>query len=435
VVELRGIVSADLHVHAQASDDSGMTNEARLRSFIAEGVDVLVTTDHDHLGFFEPALDALAVRDRIRVVQGVEVTSSAPSPAAPWSIGHHNAWPISYEPLAHRQGAPPNQNVTVADLYASLRRDYGALVVQLNHPRDGNRSTVEQEAFFSHLGTVGEGYDPTRPIDSPPNDRLLEPSSDGSTRAVDFDAMEIMSGRSFAQYLWVREDWHSLLRQGFLRTGTANSDTHGPDRPAGYPRNYVYLDPDHPEWDEGRWNAAIRQGRTFGTNGPLVAVFTANGGRVGDLVAAPGGGVVVELGVAAAPWVPVEEVRLLASGEVVRRYGAADLAADSVVRLRGRAELVLEEDAFITLEAGVPLDVDPQSWAAERGGVYAAAIAPGFVPTAFTNPIFIDVDGNGRFDAPGLPPPPRDWMAPRTGLFVGVAGLLLAAWWLRRRRA
>ena len=211
--------------------------------------------------------------------------------------------------------------------------------------------------------------------------------------------------------------------------------THGPDQPAGYPRNYVHLDPDRPEWDEARWNAAIREGRTFGTNGPLITVFTANGGRMGDLVAAPGGGVVVELGVAAAPWVPVEEVRLLASGEVVRRYGAADLAADAVVRLRSRVELVLEEDAFITLEAGVPLDVDLQSWAVARGGVYATTIAPGFVPTAFTNPVFIDVDGNGRFDAPGLPSPPRDFLAPRTGLFVGAAGLLLAVWWLRRRRA
>ena len=30
-------------------------------------------------------------------------------------------------------------------------------------------------------------------------------------------------------------------------------------------------------------------------------------------------------------------------------------------------------------------------------------VLPGFVPFAFTNPIFVDVDGNGRFDAPGLP--------------------------------
>ena len=28
--------------------------------------------------------------------------------------------------------------------------------------------------------------------------------------------------------------------------------------------------------------------------------------------------------------------------------------------------------------------------------------APGFVSAAFTNPVFVDVDGNGRFDPPGL---------------------------------
>ncbi len=27
---------------------------------------------------------------------------------------------------------------------------------------------------------------------------------------------------------------------------------------------------------------------------------------------------------------------------------------------------------------------------------------PGFPPIGFTNPIFVDVDGNGKFDPPGL---------------------------------
>ena len=65
---------------------------------------MIVSTDHDHVAFFDPALDRLAVRDQIRIITGVEVTSSAPSPAAAWSIGHHNAWPIEREPHAHRQG-------------------------------------------------------------------------------------------------------------------------------------------------------------------------------------------------------------------------------------------------------------------------------------------------------------------------------------------
>ena len=101
-----------------------------------------------------------ALRDRIRVIQGVEVTSSAPSPAAPWSIGHHNAWPIPYEPLAHRRGAPPNQNMTVADLYASLRHTYGARVVQLNHPREANPETRRSGRVLQSSRDGGGGLRP-----------------------------------------------------------------------------------------------------------------------------------------------------------------------------------------------------------------------------------------------------------------------------------
>ena len=64
-------------------------------------------------------------------------------------------------------------------------------------------------------------------------------------------------------------------------------------------------------------------------------------------------------------------------------------------------------------------------------GLYSDVIAPGFVPTAFTNPIYVEVDGNTRFDAPGLPPAPDEngsalwWLLPV---------LALASVWLWRRR-
>jgi hypothetical protein len=289
-----------------------------------------------------------------------------------------------------------------------------------------------QGGYFTHLGTAGEGYDPTRPIEAAPNSLLLERSGDGSTRAVDFDAIEVMNGRSVGEYRQMRKDWYSLLRQGLLRTGTANSDTHGPDQPAGYPRNYVQSHSAGSGWDAKRFYAAIRDGRSFGTNGPLFPVFRVNGGRSGDLVTAPEGNVRVELSVAAAPWVPVDEVRLLVNGVVERRYAGADLAVDDVVRIRVRVHLVVDRDAFVTLEAGVPLDADPATWLAERGGVYAEVVAPGFVPAAFTNPVYIDADGNGRFDPPGLPPLEADWETLRAGISTGVVFLLLAAWWRRR---
>src|SRR5204862_1706952 len=129
-------------------------------------------------------------------VQGVEVTGSGPSAVAPWTIGHHNAWPIPYQPHAHRHGAPPSQNRAVGALYAQLRSDYGARVVQLNHPRPTPRDVDEGNenlAFFAHLGEV-RAFDPRLPLDAPENEPLVRRTGADGTRALDFDAIAVMNG-------------------------------------------------------------------------------------------------------------------------------------------------------------------------------------------------------------------------------------------------
>ncbi len=72
-----------------------------------------------------------------------------------------------------------------------------------------------------------------------------------------------------------------------------------------------------------------------------------------------------------------------------------------VTRLETELELTLERDSFITLEAGAALPRDPGAPNTPLGGVYSV-VAPGFVPMAFANPIYVDVDQNGQFDPPGL---------------------------------
>ena len=387
-----GAVTADLHVHSEASDDGQATHEDRLRRFVAEGVNVLVSTEHDNVANYAPALARLGLAGRVRVVQGVEVTGSGPSAVALWTIGHHNAWPIPYRAHAHRHGAPASQNRAVGQLYAELRRDYGARVVQLNHPRPTSKDVAEGNvnlAFFAHLST-GQPFDPLLPIDAPENEPLVRRTGADGTRALDFDAMEVMNGDSWLQFLSVRADWYALLRQGVRRTGTANSDSHAAAELVAYPRNYVLVGPEGD--DPQQFDAALRAGRSFGTNGPRVRALRVNGGGIGDVVAAERGQIRVEYEVDGAGFVPIDEVRVLVNGVVVHagpeRAGALDLP--------------LARDGFVTLEAGAPLDADPALWIRAHPGLYSEAIAPGFVPAAFTNPVFVDVDGNGRFDPPGL---------------------------------
>ena len=84
--------------------------------------------------------------------------------------------------------------------------------------------------------------------------------------------------------------------------------------------------------------------------------------------------------------------------------------------------------------ADAALDADADAWLAERTGVYSETLAPGFLPLAFSNPIFVDVDGNGRFDPIGLPIVAVSGGFPTRA--VGLSAALVAAlWWLRRRRA
>ena len=428
IIELDGMVVADFHVHGEASDDSGMSNEARIASFVAEHVDVIVSTDHDVVGSYDEALDALGVRDRLRVIGGLEVTGAAPSQAAPYTTGHHNAWPVAHRPTAHRKGAMPNQGLALAEVYARLRADVGARVVQLNHalPPAGEDDDVDGN-YFMHLGDRGEPFDATLPLDVEPNRALLEPVAADGTRAIDFDAMEVMNGVRYSQYLRLREAWYALLRQGVRRAATGNSDTHAPAEIAAYPRNYVATPDRHGGAD---FDAAVRDGRSFLTTGPLLAGFRANGAFAGDTVRARDGRVTVDVAVVAAPWVPVSEVRLLVDGEVVKRVRELGPPED-VLRYEATIELSLARDGFLTLEAGAPLDSETAAWGRENAGTYTRVI-PNAVAAALSNPIWVDADGDGTWRAPGLSGASA---ATERLLFVaGTVVLLALVWWRLRGR-
>ena len=107
---------------------------------------------------------------------------------------------------------------------------------------------------------------------------------------------------------------------------------------------------------------------------------------------------------------------------------AVEFAALATQRLRVRG------DAFVTLEAGAPLDADPASWARIHPGLYTERVAPGHLPTAFSNPIYVDVDGDARFTPPGLSPRAPRWQLGHW-LIVGALLAFVAALWRRSRGA
>jgi hypothetical protein len=265
-----------------------------------------------------------------------------------------------------------------------------------------------------------------------------------------------MNGTSILQFLRYRTAWFSFLNQGILRSGTANSDSHTlAEGVVGYPRNVVFGDHHLGDLDRDAFNADVRAGRIVGTNGPLVLACLVD--REGNcqppslepLIA--GADAALRREVLAAPFVPVEEIRVFVNGELVHRIGARELAhaedpfaRSSTPVFSGELRLseiveraLLTEDFWLVVEAGMALPpvrdldddglpetgdnngdtvvdrsdevseeedafVEPRTAEEDDPRFHLNAIAPGAWPTAFTNPWLVDIDSNG-WGAPGLP--------------------------------
>ena len=387
-VDLPGWVSADLHVHSGQSDDSALRSDERIRSFVAEGADIMVITEHDQLSDYQSLVLAAGLEAQVVAVPGIELTSSAQTERVPSTAGHVNAFPLVHDPSAYRAGAPPAENRRLRQLFTELAERPVPPVVQLNHPREATFD-AGAGAFFTHLSQAGDGFDPALPLSHPQNSGLTETVRPGGLRDLDFHVLEVLNASSMSRYRMVRADWFSLLLQGEARTGTANSDSHRLGEIVALPRNYVAFETGPlPEFDEAAFLAAVRQGRLFGTTGPLL---TARLGDKGPGEVFSGNSGTLEIRVAAADWVPVDELRVFVDG---RLEAQQPVAAHQVVRI----PLEFAADGFVVVEV---------EGRAESDSVYSS-LAPGFTPFAFTNAILVDADQNGLWEPPGLVAPLPD---------------------------
>ncbi|GIW41133.1 MAG: hypothetical protein KatS3mg076_1710 [Candidatus Binatia bacterium] len=113
VVDTTGYMSADFHIHSGRSLDSSAPFEDRVRSFAGEGLEVMVSTDHDITTDYEPVIKKLGLRDFIAAIPGTEITTSVSQPPyASNAWGHINAWPQVFGLFAPRNGSIEDEGVS-----------------------------------------------------------------------------------------------------------------------------------------------------------------------------------------------------------------------------------------------------------------------------------------------------------------------------------
>ena len=117
----------------------------------------------------------------------------------------------------------------------------------------------------------------------------------------------------------------------------------------------------------------------------------------------------VSVRVRAAPWVPVPEVRLVVNGLIVRVEQVDPGSRDMEEPFEETYFFPVPAqpfDTYVLAEAGWSLDREYPVGNEKLLGDYAV-VAPGYLPMAFTNPIWIDEDGDGQWTGTGIPDPPK----------------------------
>jgi hypothetical protein len=352
-------------MHTQFSDGSVLV-PLRLRSAVAEGVDVVVSADHNTVTDYGPDLDRLGLAGELAFIPGAEVT------ARTGSI-HFNTFPVAF-----RAGEPGNGSIAVLDetpaaLFAAARRKNAGSLIHLNHPRSG-----------------GLGYFNAYDLDPDKAAFAAAPFDPG------FDVMEAMNGATFGgDNRRAIDDWFHLLNRGYPIRIVGSSDAHGVDGgETGYARTFVLMaEPAAGPIDREALVAAIRKGRSFVSNGPVIAARANRKATFGDMIAAKKGRVDLDITVTGAPWLDVSEVRLIVNGE--RRPPLAIKGADGrTVKFRDRVRVEMPRDGWIAIEVLGARSLYPLIQQRSGDGTSAEAA----LPYALTNPIFVDADRDGRSD-------------------------------------
>lgn len=441
-----GWISGDFHLHSINSVDSFMSLEDRVLAAAAEGLDLAVGTDHNFVTDFGPTVARLGLQDWVQSMVGLEMTTL--------EVGHFNGFPLRHDPGPITKGAFGWSGRPPRDIFEDLRAlgKYGPeqTVIQCNHPRD---SILGYFNDYNWNQDSGEPEEATSLLLAPEGPEFGPENFD-----LTFDAIEIYNGKRFELLRNYRvpevlpppplpvnvppagtvlrdsagriafpggiDDWYKLLEMGVVKTAMGNSDSHTLEDETGYPRTYLPVSDDRPgkipELDVVR---AIKAGKAVATNGPFIELSIGDQG-IGELVNASAGEIVVTAKLHAASWVKVTQLDFVLNGAVV-----ASEVGDNQSLAEVTKTITVDRDGWLLVEASgtesmwpvlTPQEV-PTLQISDAVGSLAGSLGLDlnpygnlqpkltFVsrPFGFTNPVFLDFDGDGRFVPPGAARPLR----------------------------
>ena len=457
VVDTTGYISADYHIHAAPSLDSGVTLHDRVISGAAEGLECLVATDHNVITDYAPAIEKAGLTEWTTSMIGLELTTL--------EAGHFNGYPLTREKSEITKGSFEWSGRPPSELFQDLR-DLGAIspektIIQVNHARDSILGYFAQHELDELTGERADIDNSSNVIDSlvAVNGSAFYDDEGNSTLVVDdeeFHVLEVMNAAINFQvfharmpeniddynidpelkaklpepgtilcdggtvaYPGVADDWFNLLNLGKSFTGVANSDSHDENN-LGYPRTFVYMGDDDPAlMNQEDMVDALKAQKATMSNGPFLE-FWINDQPIGSRIDDSDGTVSLKVKIQAPEWVEVNELIIILNGS---RFIVEDIVMENGAFVWEK-DLPLNRDSWLIAIArgdksmfpiAVPKDVpafslfDAFNVLAGPLGFGSSELSPigprrtGVPrPLAMTNPIWVNVDSNPGFDPPGI---------------------------------
>lgn len=338
-------VSGDVHVHMNYGGTYRNTPAHLVQQAAAENlaiVENLIVNKEQRvpdIAYFSPQLDAASTADHL-LLHGQEFHTSY------W--GHLGLLNLTRNFILPGYAAYPN--TAAASLYpananvADMAHEQGALVGYV-HPFDSFPDPAKEEPLTSEL----------------PADVVLG--------KVDY--IEVLG---FSDHKSTAEVWYKLLNCGFRLPTAAGTDFMGNYAslrgPVGL--NRVYAEIPRAPLKIGPWLAAIKAGRTFATNGPLLR-FSLGGQAIGGEVRLDKKQE-VRFSAEMDSIVPVDHLQIVCNGKVAR-------------------ELALESDrSSAHVDGSIPLDAS--GWCVLRAFSDKAEYPIlDLYPYATTSPVYVSVAG------------------------------------------
>ncbi|MFO0918014.1 MAG: CehA/McbA family metallohydrolase [Planctomycetaceae bacterium] len=378
VVNTTGWVSADFHSHSSASGDNTSSQLGRVLNLVCEHIEFAPCTEHNRVDTYNAQIKQLGIESFLATVSGIEMTGT------PLPLNHQNAFPMMLTPHTQDNGAPralESMDDQIEQL--ALWDDRSEKLVQVNHP-DIGWMFYDRNGDGKPDGGFERAFPFINVIEIHPIQQVLHLGPQFTH----------VNGKVAHNTVF---NWLQLLNQGFRIYGVVNTDAHYNYHGSGSLRNWIQSSTDDPaKIDPQEMQLAAKEGRLVMSNGPFLQVAAAETGSanwvaMGQDLAAPSQQVSLKVRVQCPNWLDVDRVFLLVNGRAspqhqFSREKTPEVFHGGVVKFEQELTVTLTGDAHLIVAAG------------DDGGNLVSVMGPEMgnsEPAAVSNPIFVDVGGDG----------------------------------------